>query len=117
MGYEVKPGDLAIIIHPVTRDGEWTGQIKSGLVFGEAESHDGMKVALEEALTMVAAQAFLDMYPDAWEDFADLRNELLQEIFPDQYAEAKAEDEERNGYKLDDNVILLNRWTKTEGNA
>ena len=94
MGYEVKPGDLAIILHPIMEEGKWTGQIKTGLVFGEAETHDGMKAAL-----------------------ADLRNELLQEIFPDQYAEAKAEDEERNGYKLDDNVILLNRWTKTEGSA
>jgi hypothetical protein len=115
MGYEVKPGDIAIILHPVTREGEWTGQIKTGLVFGEAESHDGMKAALEEALTMASAQAFLDTYPDAWEDFIELRGNLLQEMFPDQYAEALIETDE--GYEVKDNVILLNRWTKTKGNA
>jgi len=115
MGYEVKPGDIAIILHPVTREGEWTGQIKTGLVFGEAESHDGMKAALEEALTMASAQAFLDTYPDAWEDFIELRGNLLQEMFPDQYAEALIETDE--GYEVEDNVILLNRWTKTKGNA
>ena len=43
MSYEVKPGDIAIILHPVTREGEWTGHIKTGLIFGEAETHEGMK--------------------------------------------------------------------------
>jgi hypothetical protein len=115
MSYEVKPGDIAIILHPVTREGEWTGHIKTGLVFGEAETHEGMRAALEEALTMAAAQKFLDIYPEAWEDFVDIRGELLQEMFPEQYAEALIETDE--GYSVEDNVILLNRWTKTKGNA
>ena len=25
MAYEVKPGDIAIILHPVIEEGEWTG--------------------------------------------------------------------------------------------
>jgi hypothetical protein len=36
-------------------------------------------------------------------------------MFPDQYAEALIETDE--GYEVKDNVILLNRWTKTKGNA
>jgi hypothetical protein len=115
MGYEVKPGDVAIILHPLTEEGEWTGHIKTGLVFGEAETHDGMKAALEEALTMAAAQSFLDKYPDAWDDFVELRGDLMREMFPDQYKEALIETD--TGYKVEDNVIILNRWTKTKGSA
>jgi hypothetical protein len=115
MGYEVKPGDIAIILHPIMDEGEWTGHIKTGLIFGEAESHEGMKAALEEALTMAAAQSFLDLYPDAWDDFVELRGDLMKEMFPEQYEEAVKQTD--TGYKVDDNVILLNRWTKTKGNA
>jgi len=117
MGYEIKPGDIAIVLNPVVEEGEWTGSIKTGLVFGSAGSEDGMKAALDEALTMAAAQKFLQLYPDAWEDFSDLRHEILQEMFPDQYAEAEQEEADERGYEVDDNIVTLNRWTKTEGSA
>jgi len=117
MPYEIKPGDIAIILHPVVEEGEWTGAIKSGLVFGAAGSEEGMRAALDEAVTMASAQRFLEIYPDAWEDFTDLRHEILQEMFPEQYAQAEAEEEEERGYAVDDNVVTLNRWTKTEGSA
>ncbi len=38
-------------------------------------------------------------------------------MFPDQYAEAEQEEAEARGYEVDDNVVTLNRWTKTEGSA
>ena len=117
MGYEIKPGDIAIVLHPIVEEGEWTGAIKSGLVFGASGSEDGMRAALDEALTMAAAQRFLEIYPDAWEDFSDLRNEILQEMFPNQYAEAEAELEEEKAYEVEDNVLTLSRWSKTEGSA
>jgi len=117
MAYEIKPGDIAIVLNPIVEEGEWTGSIKTGLVFGAAGSEDGMRAALDEALTMAAAQKFLELYPEAWEDFSDLRHEILQDMFPDQYAEAEQEESEARGYEVEDNVVTLNRWTKTEGSA
>ena len=117
MAYEIKPGDVAIVLSPVVEDGEWTGSIKTGMVFGSAGSDDGMRAALDEALTMSAAQQFLELYPDAWEDFADIRQDILQEMFPDQYAEPEAELKEDKAYELDDNVLTLSRWSKTQGSA
>lgn len=117
MAYEIKPGDIAIVLHPVVEEGEWNGSINTGLVFGEEGSEDGMRAALDEALTMAAAQKFLEMYPNAWEDFSDIRHEILQEMFPEQYNQSVAEEDKKWGYEVDDNVLTINRWTKTKGNA
>jgi hypothetical protein len=117
MAYEIKAGDVAIVLSPVIEDGEWTGSIKTGMVFGSAGSEDGMRAALDEALTMSAAQQFLELYPDAWEDFAELRQDILQAMFPDQYAEAEEELKADKAFEVEGNVYTLGRWTKTEGNA
>ena len=117
MAYEIKAGDVAIVLSPVVEDGEWTGSIKTGMVFGSAGSEDGMRAALDEALTMSAAQQFLELYPDAWEDFAELRQDILQAMFPDQYAEAEEELEADKAVEVEGNVYTLGRCTKTEGNA
>lgn len=117
MAYDIKPGDVAIVLSPVIEDDEWNGNIKTGMVFGSAGSEDGMRAALDEALTMAAAQKFLEIYPDAWEDFSDLRSEIMQDMFPDQFHEAEEELKELQEVSVEDNVYTLNRWTKTEGNA
>ena len=117
MAYEIKPGDVAIVLSPVIEEGEWNGNIKTGMVFGSNGSEDGMRAALDEALTMSAAQQFLELYPDAWEDFAELRQDILQTMFPDQYAEAEEELEADKAVEVEGNVYTLGRWTKTEGNA
>jgi hypothetical protein len=117
VAYEIKPGDVAIVLSPVIVDGEWNGNIKTGMVFGSSGSEDGMRAALDEALTMSAAQKFLEIYPDAWDDFVDLRAEIMQSMFPDQYAEAEEELEEDEAIEVDGNVCTLGRWTKTEGSA
>jgi hypothetical protein len=117
MAYEIKAGDVAIVLSPVVEDGEWTGSIKTGMVFGSAGSEDGMRAALDEALTMSAAQQFLELYPDAWEDFVELRGNIMQEMFPDLYAEAEEELEADRVVEVEGNVYTLGRWTKTEGNA
>jgi len=117
MAYEIKPGDVAIVLSPVVEGGEWTGNIKTGMVFGSAGSEDGMRAALDEALTMSAAQKFLEMYPDAWEDFSDIRADIMQEMFPDEFHEAEVELEELEQVNVEGNVYTLGRWTKTEGNA
>ena len=117
MAYEIKAGDVAIVLSPVIEDGEWTGNIKTGMVFGSAGSEDGMRAALDEALTMSAAQQFLELYPDAWEDFVVLRSEIMQSMFPDLFAEAEEELEESKAVEVEGNVYKISRWTKTEGSA
>ena len=117
MSYEIKPGDVAIVLSPVIEEGEWNGNIKTGMVFGSKGSEEGMQAALDEALTMSAAQQFLELYPDAWEDFADLRVGIIQSMFPDQYQEAEEELEEDKAVAVEGNVYRLGRWTKTEGSA
>lgn len=117
MAYEIKPGDVAIVLSPVIEEGEWNGNIKTGMVFGSAGSEDGMRAALDEALTMSAAQKFLEMYPDAWEDFSDIRADIMQAMFPDEFHEAEVELEELEEVNVEGNVYTLGRWTKTEGSA
>lgn len=117
MAYEIKPGDIAIVLSPVVEDGEWTGSIKTGMVFGSAGSEDGMRAALDEALTMSAAQKFLEIYPDAWEDFSDIRADIMQAMFPDEFHEAEVELEALEEVNVEGNVYTLGRWTKTEGSA
>ena len=117
MAYEIKPGDVAIVLSPVIEDGEWNGNIKTGMVFGSAGSEDGMRAALDEALTMSAAQKFLEIYPDAWEDFSDIRSDIMQAMFPDEFHEAEVELEELQEVSVEGNVYTLGRWTKTEGSA
>jgi len=117
VAYEIKPGDVAIVLSPVIEEGEWNGNIKTGMVFGSAGSEDGMRAALDEALTMSAAQQFLEMYPDAWEDFSDIRADIMQAMFPDEFHEAEVELEELEEVNIEGNVYTLGRWTKTEGSA
>ena len=117
MAYEIKPGDVAIVLSPVIEEGEWNGSIKTGMVFGSAGSEDGMSAALDEALTMSAAQKFLEIYPDAWQDFSDIRASIMQEMFPDAFHEAEVELEELEEVSVEGNVYTLGRWTKTEGSA
>ena len=117
MAYEIKPGDVAIVLSPVIEEGEWNGNIKTGMVFGSAGSEDGMMAALDEALTMSAAQKFLEMYPDAWEDFSDIRADIMQAMFPDEFHEAEVELEALEEVNVEGNVYTLGRWTKTEGSA
>lgn len=117
MAYEIKPGDIAIVLSPVIEEGEWNGSIKTGMVFGSKGSAEGMQAALDEALTMSAAQQFLELYPDAWEDFADLRVGIIQSMFPEEFHEAEVELEELEEVNVEGNVYTLGRWTKTEGSA
>jgi len=38
-------------------------------------------------------------------------------MFPDQYAEAEQEQAEATAYEVEDNVVTLTRWSKTQGSA
>lgn len=117
MSYEVKPGEIAIVLRPVVYEGEWTGDVSTGLIFGAEKEPEGMRAALDLAITMAASQQFLDNHPEALDLWDDYRANLLKEIFPEAWAEANAEYEEQTEREVDGNVITLKAWTKTEGSA
>tara|TARA_R110000823_G_scaffold204713_1_gene335710 strand:- start:357 stop:710 length:354 start_codon:yes stop_codon:yes gene_type:complete len=117
MAYEMKPGDIAIILRPLEEDGEWTGEISTGLVFGDEHHPDAMRAAIDLAITMASSERVLDECPEVLPVFESMRAELLQEMFPEEYAEAEYEVEESMKVEVDGNVYTLNHWSKTEGTA
>ena len=118
MGYEVKDGDIAIVISPQLNDkGEWDGILRTGLVFGETQNPIAMRSAMDYALTMAAASEVLEEYPELTEYFDDARHRILKEMFPKQYAESELAIKEDMDYTTEGNVIKLTRWTKTLGEA
>lgn len=125
MSYEVKPGEIAIVLRPMEdSNGDWSGRLNTGLIFGPEKHEDAMRMALDIAITMASVERFLEDNPEFSEDFDYYKNLLLQEIFPEAHAaalaEVEAEEVEADGgvkYRTEDNVIRLHRWTKTEGSA
>ena len=117
-GNEIEDGEIAIIISPeLDDDNNWTGSIKTGLVFGGEQHPAAMRAGMDLALTMAAATAVLDDYPDLFEYFDSARHELLKELFPSAYAESKLAVDKEMDYTTEGNVIKLTKWTKTLGEA
>ena len=78
MAYEVKDGEVAIIVSPdLDEDGAWTGILKTGLIFGEGQHPLAMRNAMDYALTMAAASEVLEEYPELGEYFDDARHRIL----------------------------------------
>jgi len=118
MGYELKDGDIAIVISPdLDEDNKWTGILKTGLVFGESQHPLAMRNAMDYALTMAAASEVLEDYPELLDYFEDARHRILKDMFPTQYAESELAVEKEMEYTKDGNVIKLTKWTKTMGEA
>lgn len=118
MSYDIKKGEIAIIIKPeLSEDGEWDGLMKTGLVFGPEQNPTAMRAAMDLALTMAATTYVLEDYPEIYEYFEEPRHELLKDMFPEAYAESKLAIEKDMDYTTEGNVIKLTKWTKTLGEA
>ena len=120
MGYVVKDDEVAILVKPVFDDeGNWTFEIKTGMTMGKHVGNDPKvgRAVMMAAINMSAALAYMQIYPDFEDELDDLRHEMLAELFPEMYAEALAEVDKEMEYETDGNVIKLNAWTKTQGNA
>jgi len=118
MAYEIKDGEVAIVISPdLEEDGSWTGILKTGLIFGEEQHPLAMRNAMDYALTMAAASEVLEEYPELVEYFDDARHRILKEMFPKAYQDSLLAVEKENDYTTDGNVIKLTKWTKTLGEA
>ena len=117
-GYALSTDEVAIIIKPKEVKGDMVG-VDVGLVIGKDVGKDEEvgRIAVMAAINMAASIAYLDTYPDFEEELSYFREALLKEMYPDFYAEALAEVEREEGYSKEGNVIKLNAWTKTQGNA
>ena len=116
---KLNPGQVALIFTPVEERGEWTGEVHTGLLLSEEGDPESMSFAMDMAITMSAAGLFLEDNPEYEDDFDEIKAAILEEMFPEQYAAAKREydEQEGDGYEVKDNVITLNKWTKTRGSA
>ena len=118
MAYKLNSDEVAVLVKPVLdENGEWTQELKTGITFGSDVKGIPGQAAVDAALTMAAALAFVQDNVDIMDYLDEYKHDMLKELYPDQYAEALEEYEESQGYTKDGNVITLNAWTKTEGNA
>lgn len=122
MSYKVKDDEVAVIIKPVMdEDGNWTLELATGLAFGAVidAPMPAAHAAFDAALSMAASLTFLSEYPDFEEELVEYKQEMLKDIFPEQYAAAEKEisEEEEDVYSKKGNVYTLNAFTKTQGSA
>jgi len=118
MGYELKDGDIALVISPdLDENGVWNGVLKTGLVFGDSQNPMAMRSAMDYALTMAASSDVLEEYPELMDYFDEARHRVLKDMFPTQYAESELAVEKELEYTKEGNIIKLTKWTKTLGEA
>jgi glutamate synthase domain-containing protein 3 len=118
MGYKLGSDEVAVLIKPVLdEDGEWTKELRTGITFGKDVKGEAGQAAVDAALTMAAALAFIQDNDEILDHIDEYKHEILKEMYPNEYAEVLRENEEASGYTTDGNVIKLNAWTKTQGNA
>ena len=118
MGYKLDSDEVAVLIKPIyNEDGEWVMELKTGITLGKDVKGEAGQAAVDAAITMAAALAFVQDNDDILDYLDEYKHEILKEMYPNEYAEALREDEEASGYTTDGNVIKLNAWTKTQGNA
>ena len=120
--YTVKKDEVAVVIAPVMdSNGVWTYELKTGITFSGEDlaklPDESGHAMLDAAISMAAALAYIQDYPDVLDELEEYKHDMLAEVFPEQYAKVMAEQEDDEGYEKEDNVIRLNRWTKTQGNA
>ena len=118
MGHEIEDGEVAIIVKPeFNEEGEWEGELKTGLVFGETHHPLAMRAAMDLALTMAASTNVITDYPELFDYYDEARVELIKEMFPKEFAESELDLSKNMEYETDGNVIKLTKWTKTMGEA
>lgn len=117
MGYQLDKGEVGIILRPDEFEGKPTGNISVGLVFGEEGDLSVTHLVIDEALNMAASAMFINDNPDLLEEVEDYKHEMLEAMFPEQYAEAQRIVDEQDKVIRKGNVYTLNKWSKTDGTA
>jgi len=115
VSYTIKEDEFALVIKPVLNDeGEWDGQIASGITMGESISLSSeIQRHMIGVITLLNAfLAYAEDNPDVVDEVEHYRDELLKTTLgPDVDTDIPDEVEKPS------NVIKLNRFTKTVGNA
>lgn len=114
MGYQLDDGEVGIIIKPhLDEDGSWDGTISTGLALDPEAWEDRRDLAtiIHLATMMASFSLFIEENPEFYEAIEEIRNRTMG-IDPDEY-----EEDEEDEVTVEGNVIKLNRWTKTHGNA
>jgi len=112
MSYTLLDDEMALIVRPVMQDDEWTGHIETGIAASETTSIEkSTQSTMVHYITLMAAfLSWANDNPEALDEVIAYRDALMEEV---------------DGWEIDDapdppegdNIIILNRWTKTEGNA
>jgi len=114
MPYTVKDDEVAILLRPASfdTDGEWTGELETGLACGAMVQTDmetmGYLVHLATLMGTFLAMAQDD--ENLYEAVAERRDYMIS---LDKQNESMYERVEGT----DGKVLKLTKWTKTEGNA
>ena len=121
MGYVLNADEVAVVVKPNIKDGEYVG-ITTGMVLGkDVHELSSMGEALIDiALTMAAAVIAGEGNPELLDYLEDFKVDLVKDMFPEQYAEVLSEmdaEAEANTLVKDGNVLSLNKWTETKGRA
>lgn len=118
MSHEIQDNEVAIIIKPdIDAEGNWTGELKTGLLFANSNNPIATRNAMDLALTMAASINVIEDFPDLYQYFEEARHELLKEMFPKAYDDSVLAVEKELDYTKEGNVIKLTKWTKTLGEA
>lgn len=121
MSYTVKDNEIALIIRPEEPEGTSVA-INTGMIVGKAVHSLGPVggACIDLALTMSAAVLAVEDDEDLLDFLDDIKVQLVKDMFPEQYDKVMQdmdEREEENTIVKNGNVLTLNKWTKTEGNA
>lgn len=114
MSYTLKDDEIGLVIRPLYLEGEkkWSGEITTNIIMsGKGEIDTEVKMELLNVITLMSA--FLDYgyhNPDILDEVMDYRDDLMDEAFKE---EVKAAYQTEEG----SNLIRLNPFTKTRGNA
>lgn len=95
----------------------YDGALVCTLAISDEGDEDALAVALDEAVTLLAYHELGSEYVDLDEEIHLYKAEVLRRLFPDEYAEAEAQEEKPVEITKDGNVYTLSFNSETKGSA
>ena len=122
MGYELGKDEMAIVLKPMYDDAGELMSFRTGLAIGGSvgDNETEGQLMMDAALSMAAVLMYIQEYPDFEDVLDEYKAGMLQQMYPEKWAEAEAEveaDEQEAKEAYSGNVVDFNIWTKTQGNA
>lgn len=122
MGYELNDDEMAVVLKPMYDDDGNLMSFKTGLALGVSvgDSEVVGQLMMDAALCMAASLIYIQDYPEFEDVLDEYKATMVQQMFPEKWAEAEAEieaEEQAAKEAYSNNVVNLKWWTKTQGNA